>query len=114
MFLSKTDFMIADDCVKALWLKKNRPDLKEEIDAEERKVMETGNQVQELARDYFSGGIMVPADNWDVINGSRITWELAQKHEILYEAFARLKNGAFCRIDILKRNKKTKTIITLS
>ena len=32
MFLSKTDFMDAEDCVKALWLKKNRKDLKEEID----------------------------------------------------------------------------------
>ena len=37
MFLSKTDFMMAEDCVKALWLKKNRKDVKEEIDAEDKK-----------------------------------------------------------------------------
>ena len=113
MFLSKTDFMLAEDCVKALWLKKNRKDLDEEIDTEQQKIMSTGNQVQELARAYFPNGVMVPADNWDVINGSEITKELAQKHDVLYEAFARMDNGAFCRIDILKRNKKAWDLIEI-
>ena len=32
MFLSKTDFIKARKCIKSLWLKKNRKDLKPEID----------------------------------------------------------------------------------
>lgn len=48
-----------------------------------------------MAREFFPGGVMVPAENWDVINGSKITAELAKSNDILYEAFAKLDNGAF-------------------
>lgn len=113
MFLSKTDFMMADDCIKSLWLKKNRKDLKEEIDPSSQQAMDTGNRVQELAREFFKEGIMVPAENWDVTNGSQITKELSKDHNILFEAFAKLDNGAFCRIDVLKRNKKAWDLIEI-
>ena len=104
MFLSKSDYMMAQNCVKALWLKKNRKDLTQEIDKATQRRFDVGNEVQELAREFFPGGVMVPAENWDVINGSKITADLAKNNDILYEAFAKLDNGAFCRIDILKRN----------
>lgn len=104
MFLSKSDYMMAQNCVKALWLKKNRKDLTPEIDEATQRLFDIGNEVQDLAREFFPGGVMVPAENWNVINGSKITAELAKSNDILYEAFAKLDNGAFCRIDVLKRN----------
>lgn len=96
--------MMAQNCVKALWLKKNRKDLTPEIDEATQRRFDIGNEVQDLAREFFPGGVMVPAENWDVINGNKITADLAKKNDILYEAFAKLDNGAFCRIDVLKRN----------
>ena len=75
MFLSKSDYMMADGCIKALWLKKNRKDLTPEIDEATQKRFDIGNAVQDLAREFFPGGVMVPAENWDVINGSKITAE---------------------------------------
>ena len=96
--------MMADGCIKALWLKKNRKDLTPEIDEATQKRFDIGNAVQDLAREFFPGGVMVPAENWDVINGSKITAELAKCNDILFEAFAKLDNGAFCRIDVLKKN----------
>lgn len=104
MFLSKSDYMMAQNCVKALWLKKNRKDLAPVIDEATQKRFDIGNEVQEIARDFFPGGVMVPAENWDVINGSKITNELAKCNDILFEAFALNENGAFCRIDVLKKN----------
>ena len=104
MFLSKSDYMMAIDCFKALWLKKNRKDLTPEIDEATQKRFDIGNAVQDLAREFFPGGVMVPAENWDVINGSKVTSELAKCNDILFEAFAKLDNGAFCRIDVLKKN----------
>lgn len=104
MFLSKSDYMMAYDCMKALWLKKNRRDLVPEVDAAQQAIFDIGNEVQRLARQYFEEGIMVEAEPWDVVNGSFLTRRLAEKYDVLYEAFAHLSWGAFCRIDVLKKN----------
>ena len=104
MYLSKSDYLMGLDCVKALWLKKNRKELVPEYDEATLATFEIGNQVQDLARDFYPNGIMVEAESWDVENGSKLTKELRQKHDTLYEAFAKLPNGCFCRIDVLVKN----------
>lgn len=104
MFLSKTDYVEAQKCIKSLWLKKNRKDLKPEIDDATQKRFEVGEKLHELAHGLFPEGVMVPAENWDVINGSKITTKLSKEHNTLFEAFAKLDNGAFCRIDVLRKN----------
>lgn len=73
MFLSKSDYMTAYNCVKALWLKKNRKDLIPIINEAQQTSFDIGNEVQELARQYFDNGIMVNAEPWDVINGVILT-----------------------------------------
>lgn len=113
MFLSKSDYMIAYNCVRALWLKKNRKDLIPEVDNAQQAIFDIGNEVQELARQYFDNGIMVNAEPWDVINGSTLTKKLSENHNILYEAFAKLPWGAFCRIDILKKNGDARDLIEI-
>lgn len=102
MYLSKSDYLMGLDCVKALWLKKNRKELMPEYDEATLATFEIGNQVQDLARDFYPNGVMVDAESWDVENGSKITKELSQKHDTLYEAFAKLPNGCFCRIIAFK------------
>lgn len=104
MFLSKSDFMMAQRCIKSLWLKKNRKDIEAIYDDATQKRFDIGNLVQDEARKFYPDGVMVPAENWDVINGSKITSKMAQEHDTLFEAFALLSNGAFCRIDVLKKN----------
>lgn len=104
MFLSKSDYIMALDCVKALWLKKNRKDLVPEYDARTLQSFEDGNEIQDLARQCYSNGVLVDSESWDVIGGAVKTKALAETNNILFEATAKLDNGCFCRIDILERN----------
>jgi predicted RecB family nuclease len=104
MFLSKSDYIIGLDCIKQLWLKKNRKDLEPEYDERTLQNFAIGDMVQDLARDYYPGGIMVDAETWDVIGGAEKTKILSESNDILYEATAKLDNGCFCRIDVLIRN----------
>lgn len=104
MYLSKSDYLIGLDCVKALWLRKNRKEIVPEYDDATLATFDIGNQVQDLARDFYPDGVMVEAESWDVDNGSEITKKLSEKHNVLFEAFAKLPNGCFCRIDILVKN----------
>lgn len=104
MFLSKSDYIMGLDCVKALWLKKNRKDLTPEYDDRTLQNFETGEKVQELACDYYGKGVFVDAENRDVFGGAAKTKVLAKTNDIIYEATAKLDNGCFCRIDIMMRN----------
>lgn len=113
MYLSKSDYLMGLDCVKALWLKKNRKELIPEYDEATLATFEIGNQVQDLARYFYPHGVMVDAESWDVENGSKITKELSQKHSTLYEAFAKLPNGCFCRIDVLVKNGESWDMIEI-
>ena len=104
MYLSKSDYLMGLDCIKALWLKKNRKEIMPEYDDATLATFDIGNQVQDLARDFYPDGVMVEAESWDVENGSEITKKLSETHNVLFEAFAKLPNGCFCRIDILVKN----------
>ena len=104
MFLSKSDYIIGLDCLKQLWLKKNRKDLEPEYDERTLQNFATGDKVQDLARDYYPGGVLVDAETWDVFGGAVKTKEAAKSHDVLYEATAVLDNGCFCRIDVLVKN----------
>ena len=104
MLLSKSDYIIGLDCLKQLWLKKNRKDLEPEYDERTLQNFATGDKVQDLARDYYPGGILVDAETCDVFGGAAKTKKAAKSHDILYEATAVLNNGCFCRIDVLIKN----------
>lgn len=61
MKLSKTDFLICLDCAKNAWLKIHRPDIyqKKPLSSFERNIVDTGNQIDELARGLFAGGVLI-------------------------------------------------------
>ena len=59
--LSKTNFLTCLDCAKNAWLKIHKPDLykKYPLSSFELNIIDTGNQIDELARDLFPNGVLV-------------------------------------------------------
>jgi hypothetical protein len=61
MLVSKTDFLIYRNCAHNAWLKIHKPEVYGATPASafEQNTMETGNEVDALARDLFPGGVPV-------------------------------------------------------
>ncbi|HAV11747.1 MAG TPA: hypothetical protein DCX32_04395 [Candidatus Moranbacteria bacterium] len=61
MKLSKTNFLICLDCAKNAWLKIHRPEVYKQkaLSSFEQNIIDTGNQIDELARGLFPGGVLV-------------------------------------------------------
>ena len=55
--LSKSTFIRAFQCEKALYLHKKRPFLRDKLSAEQRAKFDRGTHVGEIARELFPGGI---------------------------------------------------------
>ena len=60
MKLSKTDFLIYRDCAHNAWLKMHKPEVYGATPPSvfDQSIMETGNEVDKLARDLFPGGAL--------------------------------------------------------
>ncbi|MDD5464666.1 MAG: DUF2779 domain-containing protein, partial [Candidatus Moranbacteria bacterium] len=65
MKLSKTNFLICLDCAKNAWLKIHNPKVYKEkaLSSFELNIIDTGNQIDELARGLFPDGILVESRN---------------------------------------------------
>ncbi|EKE16325.1 MAG: hypothetical protein ACD_11C00020G0030 [uncultured bacterium] len=61
MKLSKTNFLICLDCAKNAWLKIHKPEIYKQkaLSSFELNIIDTGNQIDELARSLFPDGILV-------------------------------------------------------
>lgn len=61
MHLSKTNFLITRDCNKNGWLKVHKPEVykKKGLSDFDLNIIDTGNQIDALARDLFPGGVLV-------------------------------------------------------
>ena len=61
MTLSKTNYLTFLDCKKNAWLKIHKPDVyyKYPLSSFELNIIETGNEIDILARDLFPGGVTV-------------------------------------------------------
>lgn len=61
MRLTKTDFLIYRDCAKNAWLKVHKPEIyfAKPLSVFDQGIIETGNEVDELARELFPNGILV-------------------------------------------------------
>src|SRR5450759_1045736 len=60
--LSKSRFQLGLQCGKQLWLKCLRPELADPIAEMQQHIFDTGTAVGELARERFSGGVLVAED----------------------------------------------------
>ena len=87
--LSKSDYLKAIQCKKSLWFSKNRADLKPPLDDKTKSKFETGEEITELARSYFSGGVKAAESFFNVQKAVNSTNELiAQNHSVIFEATA--------------------------
>jgi hypothetical protein len=61
MKLSKTNFLAFMDCQKNAWLKVHKPDIyyKYPLSSFEQNIIDIGNDIDILARDLYSGGVLV-------------------------------------------------------
>ena len=59
--LTKTDFLISKGCNKNAWLKVHKSDIyhTKELSAFELNIIDTGNEIDQLARQLFPGGVLV-------------------------------------------------------
>ena len=104
--LSKTDYIKGLQCSKSLWFFKNRKDLKLSVDKKLESKFEFGNEINELARKYFSNGVKADDNYFDIKKAVLSTQELiSRNHNIIFEATAQSNNFSHARIDILQKSK---------
>lgn len=82
MKLTKTDFLIYRDCAHNAWLKLHRPEVyfSSPPSAFDEALMETGNEVDALARELFPGGVLI--ERGDVATTRRL---IAEHVPVLYQ-----------------------------
>ena len=101
MHLSKSKYCRAIQCNKMLWLEKNKPEEKGEMD--NQAVLDNGTKVGELAKGIFGNYTNIEYDE----NLDKMIYDtkeaLKESSNIITEASFKYKNN-FCSIDILKVN----------
>lgn len=105
--LSKTDYILYRECPKNVWYKIHKPDLysESELSEFEKSIMETGNEVELVARKLFPNGILI--ERRDAKGQETTQSHIAKKQEILFQPIF-IKNGYLAAIDILKFKPETK------
>ena len=61
IILSKTDYILFRECPKNVWYKIHRPKIyaESELSDFEKTIMETGNEVELVARKLFPSGVLI-------------------------------------------------------
>jgi len=105
-FLSKTDYILFRDCPKNVWFKIHKPDLyyASELSDFEKNIIETGNEVELVARQLFPDGKLIEGRG---IEAQRFTQNciLKQEHVLFQPAFS--KDGFFAAADVLRFEPET-------
>lgn len=99
--LSKTNYIIWRDCRKNAWLKVHKPEIyfANELSDFEKQIIETGNEVELVARTLFPAGILVEERSEDaLVPTQKLINEMAPT--IFQGAFS--KNDYFAAVDVLK------------
>lgn len=99
--ISKTDYLLYRECKKNTWLKIHKPDLYYtfELSAFEKMIIQTGNDVELVARGLFPTGVLIEGRDKAAQD---LTREYLQKKEpVLFQAVFE-KDGFLAAIDILE------------
>lgn len=103
IILSKTDYILYRECPKNVWLKIHKPDvyLQTELTDFEKAIIETGNEVELVARKLFPGGVLIEGRGFAAQKETENL--LAKKQKVIFQpVFA--KDGFFAAVDILEYN----------
>lgn len=101
IYLSKSKYCKAKQCNKALWLSKNMPEVKTEIDIQQ--ILDNGTEVGELAREIFGKYVNVEYNQNLSIMIKQTEKLLNNVPNIITEASFQYNNN-FCSVDILKND----------
>jgi len=102
--LSKSQYLKGLQCPKALWFYRHRRDLYPEISEAKQRLFDSGHEVGQLARAYFENGIEITEKYYEIDKAIASTVQAVnQDYQAIFEATACSPDGAFSRIDILKR-----------
>ena len=99
--LTKTDYLLFRECRKNAWLKLHRPDIyfASQLSAFDKALIETGNEVELLARQLFPGGVLIEGRDWQAQNDTLN--HLAKKTRVLFQPVF-LKDGFLAALDVLQ------------
>jgi hypothetical protein len=99
--LTKTNYIIWRDCAKNAWLKVHKPEIyfAHELSEFEKQIIETGNEVELIARELFPSGVLVEERGVDAINRTK---ELMTNGERTIFQGAFEQEGYFAAVDILR------------
>jgi len=103
--LSKSQYIKAKQCPLALWYYRNRKDLTPEISEADQARFGAGDEIGELAMQYFPGGVEVVDPYYDIDACLKSTQKYVDEgYNDIYEATAmHPETGAYSRMDILHK-----------
>jgi hypothetical protein len=104
--LSKSQYVRGQQCQKSLWLYKHRSDLRSPPDYSQEALFRTGNDVGEIAKQLFPGGIEIDFDSANFAGMvSRTAQLIASGETTIYEAT--FSHGEmFAMADIIHKTEK--------
>ena len=105
--ITKSDFMLYENCPKQYWLSKNKPELQKPISDDARKHIEDGMKVGELARRFIDNTFvaMRKTENGIDIEAQIAATKLAMSQNYPCIAEASFKfDDLFCAVDLLKKD----------
>ena len=101
--LTKTDYILWRECKKNIWLKIHRPEVYDvgELSEFEKQIIETGNEVELVARKLFPKGFLVEGRD---LEAQKTTQDLlAAKKEVIFQPIF-VKDDFLAAVDILELN----------
>lgn len=104
--LSKTDFILYRACPKNAWMKIHRPEVyyASELSEFEQHIIETGNEVELVARQLFPTGILVEGRGE---TAQKLTAEyIANRQAVIFQPVF-IHNGFLAAVDILSYDSAT-------
>ena len=102
--ISKSQYLRGLQCPKSLWFYRHRPDLAPQISDSQQALFDAGHEVGELAQKYFNGGVEITEDYFAIDQAIASTQKaINDGQKVIFEATAASTDGAFSRIDILKK-----------
>lgn len=104
MNLSKSKYCNGLQCKKMLWLEKNKPEVKTEIDNES--VLDNGNDVHEVARKLLGEDINI-SFNENLNEMIKDTEKALKKESVIITEASFNYNNNFCSVDILKKDNNS-------
>ncbi len=101
IFLSKTDYILYRECPKNVWLKNYKPEVynASELSEFEKAIIETGNEVELVARQLFPTGVLI--EGRDEEAQEKTQFLLEKKEKVIFQPIF-VKDEFLAAVDILE------------